>query len=142
MELPRASLVCGRSRYARPLYRHTRVANWRCRTCAGLAYDSQRMSTEERHIQRARKFAMRAGAGWVDADEFPKRRPHRMHRATFARLRAQWTDADAKADESFFERVSAQVLCAHLSLERTRNRNSGPTATSATETGRGRLMSR
>jgi len=71
-------------------------AQFACRRCHGLAYESQQESPFFRNISRARKIRMRLGGGEDLCQPFPKK-PRGMHRATYERLRAQGEAADAVA---------------------------------------------
>jgi hypothetical protein len=67
-----------------------------CRHCYGLSYASQRRSAADRAEVQAQAIRRRLGGPGRLAEPFPAR-PPRMHRRTYARLRAQAVQADTRA---------------------------------------------
>jgi hypothetical protein len=67
-----------------------------CRRCCDLTYGSQLRTPQARSIERARKLRMQLGGGPDLGKRFPPR-PFRMHRRTYARLRASCEEATADA---------------------------------------------
>jgi hypothetical protein len=60
----------------------------RCRSCFGLAYESQRLGTLDRLTHRVVKFSRRLGApdpDFVLATAMPPERPKGMHRRNYER---------------------------------------------------------
>ena len=74
----------------------------RCRTCAGLVYESQRESDMTRYMRKARRVRVRLGGHALDDDVPP--RPKGMHGATYARLCDQLLEAEAGADLALLDR--------------------------------------
>lgn len=73
---------------------------WTCRSCAGLAYTSQRLRHSGRLALRAEKLAIRAKVEW-DPDDLPPDRPRGMHRRTFKRRLAALKSVQAELDADF-----------------------------------------
>ena len=59
-----------------------------CRACAGVGYPSQRKRAHVRRVERAKAIRAELGGSPVLGDPFP-RRPKRMHRSRYARLREE-----------------------------------------------------
>ena len=72
-----------------------------CRHCLQLAYASQSERREERLARRADK--LRERLGW-EGDQ--RRRPRRMRRRTYERLRARYTDLVASSVAGMVRRLS------------------------------------
>ncbi len=66
-----------------------------CRTCHGLAYQSQRDRREDRLRHRARAIRQRLGGTANLFEPFPDR-PKRIHRSTYAR----WREKAAAAEQA------------------------------------------
>lgn len=81
---------------------------WRCRRCLGWPYPSQREHALARAERRARRLASRLGHPWpwgmTPEDPVPPR-PPRMHRRTYARLRAAWEEAATRCAVAWIERA-------------------------------------
>lgn len=74
-----------------------------CRRCAGLAYQVQRESAEDRAFRRVQKLAKRLGwteglapADTLEMPEWVPPRPKGMRRHTYERLAEQWEDSCAR----------------------------------------------
>ena len=63
---------------------------FRCRTCWGISYQSQRDAPMMRNIRREQKYRMRVGGSENLVEPFPVR-PKGMHRRTYLRIRAKAT---------------------------------------------------
>ncbi len=80
---------CGRRRVA--LFQAASSDRFRCRACEGLVYSTQRLSPKVRAARRlARAVRLIAPRAPVDLEGCCPFRPPRMHRSTYARLKARW----------------------------------------------------
>jgi len=81
--------ACGKE--CRALFRPRLGTSWACRRCHRLAYYSQRLKRYWRLNQRLDKCWEQMGGTEDDlaVRRWP-RRPKRMHRTTYERLRAEW----------------------------------------------------
>lgn len=66
-----------------------------------LAYQSQRETTPDRAMRKARKLHKRLGGDGEALGEFTPPKPKGMHRGTYERLVARWHAAEARADQLF-----------------------------------------
>lgn len=92
-------LVCPRCRRRCRVMRLV-LAEFRCQRCIGALYKSQSLSAADRALHRFRKLRARVQPGTEDCQLywFP-RRPKRMRRTTYQRIKAQARAALARYDE-------------------------------------------
>ena len=96
---------------------------WGCRTCHGLGYQSQRLSTVDRANERLRAVGRRLDRTCNGAVAFPAR-PPRMRWATYLRLADRWIAARDRRDALVAPLIAAIRPKSQCRLERLRRRHS------------------
>jgi hypothetical protein len=67
-----------------------------CRRCYQLAYESQRLTARDRVLAKAQKIRLQLCGSTSTFERFP-RKPKRMHRNTYERLRREEAAANARS---------------------------------------------